>query len=77
MKPELLVRSALIVIYAFLLRPFPEPYLGRKSRTVRHVKRDPTYICIHTAVCAKFNTDFKERCTVCWMIAVGCWDTLK
>lgn len=58
MKPELLVRSALIAIYVFLLRPFPEPYLGRESRTVKHVKTDPIYISIHAAVCAKFKEKF-------------------
>lgn len=57
MKPDLLVRSALIAIYVFyFVEPFPEPYLGRKSRMVRYVKTDPTEISvIHCALCAKFG----------------------
>lgn len=43
MKPELLLRSASIAVYVFyFVEPFPEPYLGRKSRMIRYVKTDPT-----------------------------------
>lgn len=70
MKARLLVRSALITIYVSLLCPFPEPYLGRKSRIVRHVKTHPAYISIlHTALCCLILN--KNA------IAVGYWDTLK
>lgn len=30
----------------FLLCPFPEFYLGKKSRRVKYVKTDPTYISV-------------------------------
>lgn len=30
----------------FLLCPFPEFYLGKKSRKVKYVKTDPTYISV-------------------------------
>lgn len=53
MKPERLVRSTLIKIYVFLFCPFPEPYLGRKSRRGKHVKTDPTSTsALHTAIWA-------------------------
>lgn len=78
MTPELLIRSALIMIYVFLVCPFPETYLGRKIRRAIYVKTDPTYISgLHTAICAKFGLItsiliFKLKCTIYLVIAVGC-----